>query len=163
MRCFVAAFLESDSAARLSRLAPKIEGFTPVNPDNLHVTLLFLGELTEDQARTTSKQVQTLGAGPLRCELMAITGLPRPSRAAVAVAELHPHRVLASWHAGLIERLGPADRQFRPHVTLARSRRPRGVKVQPVTSRIYIRLRPPALYLSETLPAGARYSEISFS
>jgi 2'-5' RNA ligase len=163
LRCFVGAFLEPDCAARLSRLAPKIEGFTPVVPENLHVTLLFLGELTEEQAHETLKQVQTLGAGPLRCELMAITGLPQPSRAAVLVAELHPHRVLTSWRVGLTERVGPADRPFLPHVTLARSRRPRSVTVQPVASRIYIQLRPPALYLSETLSGGARYSEISFS
>lgn len=163
MRCFVGAFLEPDGAAQLSRLAPQIEGFTPVARKNLHVTLQFLGERTEHQAHQVWKRVQTLSAGPLRCELMALTGLPGPSRATALVAELHPHPILASWHAALTDRIDPVDRRFRPHVTLARSRRPRGVAASPMLPGTFIQLRPPALYLSETLSTGARYSELSFS
>jgi 2'-5' RNA ligase len=163
LRCFVAAFLEPGAGARLSRLVPEIEGFTPVARKNLHVTLLFLGERTEDQAYQAWKCVQALSAEPLRCELMALTGLPRPGRATVQVAELHPHPALTRWHAALTDGVGPADRPFRPHVTVARSRRPRVVATLPLSPTTLIQLRPPALYRSETLATGARYSELTFS
>lgn len=163
MRCFVGAFLEPDAAARLTRLVPDIEGFTPVARNNLHVTLLFLGERTEDQACQAWKCVQALSADPLCCELMALTGLPRASRATVQVAELHPHPTLTRWHVALSDQVGPADRPFRPHVTVARSRRPRVVAALPLSPGFLIQLRPPALYRSETLATGARYSELTFS
>lgn len=163
MRCFVGAFLEPDAAARLSRLAPEVEGFTPLAKQNLHVTLRFLGERTEDQAYQAWKCVQALSPVPLSCELMALTGLPRPGRAGVLVAELCPHPVLARWHVALTDQVDPADRPFRPHVTLARSSRPRVVPPLPLSPGTLIQLRPPALYLSETLATGARYSELLFN
>jgi 2'-5' RNA ligase len=51
-------------------------------------------------------------------------------------------------------------RRFDPHVTLARSRSAVRLPALPVVADLAVALGPPAAYVSETLPAGARYRRL---
>ena len=161
MRCFIGAFLTDESAAAVADLVPACPGFRPVPAQNLHVTLRFLGARPVTEALDAARWLTDLAPGAVDCDVLCLTGLPRPWRARVLALELQSTAVLDALQELLSERFGPPDRPFRPHVTVARSRRPRRVETQPLTSDLRVWLRPPRLYRSETLPGGARYSPVA--
>jgi 2'-5' RNA ligase len=72
--------------------------------------------------------------------------------------ELEPGPQLAAWHAQLCRAwpVAAPERTYRPHVTLARSRRPLAMPEVdcPVST---LALDAPRLYESLTLPTGASY------
>jgi len=163
LRCFIGAFLAADPAARLQGLIPPVPGFRPVPAKNLHVTLRFFGEQSPDEAQDIVDWLATRKAGNLACEMVALTGLPSPPRAHVLALELRPGPALDALQRQIAKRFGPPDRPFRPHVTLARSRRTRAVTPVHLPPGQELRLLPPQLYRSETLPSGARYTPVFLS
>jgi len=124
------------------------------------VTLRFLGPRPTAEALDVARWLAELEAVQMDCEILRLTGLPRPSGARVLALELESTATLDALQVRLSERFGPPDRPFRPHVTVARSRRPRRVRTEPLMPGLHVRLQPPRLYRSDTLPEGARYCPI---
>jgi len=138
IRAFVALDLDSMSARRLARVAEHLRmatcapsaNWTP--PHKLHVTLRYVEKLpagTVPQLANALAAVVDRKRAP-RPGLLRLEAFPSAAEARVVVVELEdPTRALARM-AGRVEqivsRLGiPADRHaFRPHVTLARLKRP---------------------------------------
>jgi 2'-5' RNA ligase len=105
-----------------------------VAPENVHLTLQFLGAVPEERVDGVRAAVLAAGAGspPLHLELRGAGGFPNARRPRVLWAgiagDLSP---LAELVADLGRRLGPLgfepeERPFSPHLTLGRSREPRG-------------------------------------
>lgn len=99
----------------------------------LHVTLRFFGATTDEQLEALRPLVTELGraasasCGPVRAP--AVTGFPTPRRAHVLVTDIVDGGALAALAARAEEvavTLGfaPESRAYRPHLTLARMRRP---------------------------------------
>lgn len=105
-----------------------------VPPDNLHVTLKFLGEVPTDQVAAVRAAVRAavVPCGPVALRPTSAGFFPPRGPARVFVAHLTGDTDrLARLHADVEAALGPLGfpregRPFAPHVTLARARDRRG-------------------------------------
>lgn len=145
----------------------------PVRPGSLHVTLVFLGHREADEAEAIEAAVRGVSAPAVLMKLEDPITLPRRGRASVFALPA-PSPATTDLHHGLVDRLvveglhEPEERDFWPHVTVARvrsegrgSRRPAAVARRPgdlpdpLKEPFYaVRL---TLYRSELQPGGARY------
>lgn len=177
-RTFVALLLPEDWMDYLvgvsHELATGTSGFSWVKPENFHLTVRFLGDLGDSGVRRVCDAVAE-AASPLPAprarlgELGAFPNLERPRVLWVGFAE--GGRELETVGKAVNDALrkagfGPADKPFRPHLTLARIRegargldRIRGAALPP---------RPPAGLLdrivvmkSELHPSGSRYTALT--
>jgi 2'-5' RNA ligase len=162
IRSFVAIPVTGYAADRLTALARAFSEGRPVPPENLHLTLAFLGDqpveaLEElDHAlsaiRLLSFDLSTTGIellGP-RNEALTIGVVP-----SLSLNELHTriHRALRQ------TRIATERRRFRPHVTIARLRTPPGSDPRRSVSEPPTPATLPAtgfaLYRSTLRPSGA--------
>jgi len=104
-----------------------------VAPENLHVTVKFLGELPDESAASLAEDLAALSATrPFDLPLeRAVYAVPSLSRATMLWATLLDPDAQAADFARAVDDIAmrygvtPDSRDFRPHVTLARSKRPR--------------------------------------
>lgn len=125
IRLFTALDLPEAVRQRLALLQSGVPGARWIRPENLHVTLRFLGEVEESVAEDLDAAFARAAApgfelrldgvghfGPVRKPTSLWAGIERSE----ALQFLHDKIDRAAVAAGL----GPDDRKFRPHVTLAR-------------------------------------------
>jgi 2'-5' RNA ligase len=145
----------------------------PTRPESLHVTLIFLGHREAGEAKAITEVVREAVAPSVLMKLEDPVTLPRGRRASVFALPA-PSPATTDLHHGLMVRLveeglqEPEERDFWPHVTVARvrpegrgSRRPAAVTRRPgdlpdpLKEPFYaVRM---TLYRSELQPGGARY------
>jgi RNA 2',3'-cyclic 3'-phosphodiesterase len=144
-----------------------------VRPESLHVTLVFLGHREAAEATAIAELVRGQSAPQTLLKLEDPITLPRRRRAALFALPA-PSPATTDLHHGLVEKLAeeslykPEERDFWPHVTVARvrpegrgSRRPAAVTRRP--GDLPDGLKEPfyavrvTLYRSELQPGGARY------
>ena len=144
-----------------------------VRSESLHVTLVFLGHREADEVEAIAEVVRGIDAPQALLKLEDPITLPRGQRAAVFALPA-PSPATADLRHGVAEELAeeglhkPEERDFWPHVTVARvrsegrgSRRPATVARHPgdlpdgLKEPFYgVRM---TLYRSELQPGGARY------
>ncbi len=173
MRLFVALDLPAGTRAALAAWAEAAApaGLRRVAPENLHLTLAFLGSRSEDDAATAGALLAGLeGGAPGELRTAGALWLPgrRPGVLTVALAAgdglgalredlLYGLRAVIGFEA---ER-----RPFRPHVTVARV--PRGARVDaraaltPPAPELSFRAPALTLYRSHTGAGGARYEALA--
>lgn len=158
-RLFFALWPDADTREGLARAARQsgVDSRRLVPPQNLHVTLAFLGNVDE----ALQKRLVEAAAG-LRGHAFSLTIDRSGWWRRAGIAWLGPHHVpgeLSRLHAdiaGLARGSGLAleDRSFRPHVTVARKLSvPPGFEFEPIRWKI----RDFCLAASHTLPGGAEY------
>src|SRR5258708_1647657 len=134
MRCFVALGLDAGPAPALAGwLEQAHQDFAElaVTPtENLHLTLVFLGNLDEAGVAAAGAAVRESAAGGAEFEGSWTEGgvFPSPSRPRVVWLGVDAGGALLETHRALTEALADAgfpveERIFRPHLTLARVRR----------------------------------------
>jgi 2'-5' RNA ligase len=164
LRCFIATFVSAESAATLARALRLPPGVRPVDPAAWHVTLRFLGSMPRSAMSELLAAVADLHGHALEVTVTGFIGLPRWAAARViagAIAEQAGLRAWAEQVAARVQvRFGPGDHAFRPHVTVARSRRPIRFRSQELPEPVVIRLEPPGLYRSRLGQEGARYEQV---
>lgn len=176
MRLFVALELPAGVKAVLADLQEQLRpagaeiGWT--RPDNIHLTLKFLGEVDPAglPALAAALDGAAAGAEPFELSLAAPGCFPNPRQPRVfwvglggeAPAAVRLQRAVDDACAALGH--PREDRAFRPHLTLGRFRGPRnagalleraGRIAMPSTPFAATEL---ALFESELLPSGARYT-----
>ena len=164
MRCFVAAFVEPESAAEIARQISLPPGLRHLEPSGWHVTLRFIGEIPLTRTDELLGAIRMLGAGTLEVEGIALVGLPRGTAARVVALELARTDQLVEWAALLEQGMGSAGRSqrlLRPHISLARSQPPIRFERQLLDASIAVRLHAPALYRSVLTGSGVRYHRVS--
>jgi RNA 2',3'-cyclic 3'-phosphodiesterase len=129
IRCFIAVKIPPLDALRpvLKELAAMGRAVKTVEPENLHVTLKFLGE-TDRNAVPEIGSVLKAAAGVYQRCVLNLSGLgvfPHERRPNVVWAGLEGSQTLAGLAVDLepeLEPLGffPEERPFVPHLTLAR-------------------------------------------
>ena len=128
MRLFVAIALPDDVRNRLVELRTGIPGARWVPPENMHMTLRFIGEADGAACRDIVDALHRVDARPFELVLSQVGhfGAARKERllwAGVesnsALLDLHERVSAALRSAGL----PPDSRKFTPHVTLARLKR----------------------------------------
>lgn len=135
MRAFIAVEVSEEvcHAVQLlvSELRTTIKGARWISPENLHLTLRFLGDVEEGRLRKMSNELEATAARlpPFRLEFRGFTALPNPRRPRVLCATVtDPPQVIRELH-GKIERIvrqygfPPEERRFKPHLTFARFRK----------------------------------------
>jgi RNA 2',3'-cyclic 3'-phosphodiesterase len=124
MRLFIGLPIPAKLSSALTRHArtiplPKARWTAP---ENLHLTLVFLGEVAELTLPSIKHELQELSHTPFPIRLATLNTFPR---AGVFIAEVDPTSRLLhlqSQIASSMTRCGfpPEDRPYQPHLTLAR-------------------------------------------
>ena len=94
-----------------------------VSPNLMHITLKFLGEVSESQIPKITGVLDLLSASPYQLNVSGISTFGRPPR--VIKAEVHDGGATAALAADVELRLAKLgfpreDKPFTPHITLAR-------------------------------------------
>jgi 2'-5' RNA ligase len=174
IRAFVALDLDTMSVRRVARVADRLRmgsgapsaTWTPAA--KMHVTLRFMGHLPIDAVAPLGQAVAALVAG----KKAPVTGnfhvdaFPSVEDARIVVALLEDPRGDLAKLAGRVDKLatkhaGPAEeRAFRPHVTLARLKRPYDARKwvrHDLAGADPCRVAGMTLYRSELGPNGSTY------
>jgi len=140
MRTFVAIELapeiKNELASLVQRLAPLTRNVRWVRGDGLHLTLKFLGEISEAQAGRVEAVVEPCcrGRSPIGLSVKGTGWFPPGSKSArVLWVGLEAGPDLASLQSGIELALAkegfPREgRDFHPHLTLGRVRSPQGLR-----------------------------------
>jgi RNA 2',3'-cyclic 3'-phosphodiesterase len=176
-RCFVAVDLDDSLRGSLAdvlaswRADPPTDGLRWVEPENLHLTLAFLGEVEPASIPAIAEALRGVAArhGPRSVPTGRLGAFPRPGSARVlwyAVGD--PDGGLAALAASVTAALGlTATEPFRPHITLARARRRpvdlRGWIEEASASSPHGRLEAGAIHLKRSHLGGgpARYESLA--
>ncbi|MFN4293486.1 MAG: RNA 2',3'-cyclic phosphodiesterase [Thermoflexales bacterium] len=182
LRAFLALDFDDDALSALSahlrrlRAMPWANDIRWVSPDNLHLTLRFLGDVTPTQAERYAEAFgaglsQIAGLAKLALSMTSPRFFPTPSRPRV-IACLVEDNAMLSELAELAEacavRIG-LNREVRPfkgHITLGRTRDalPRDAALPRDEAVTAIRPTAITLYQSRLDPRGAIYTALrSFS
>lgn len=124
MRLFVALSLPETARSTLAALQARFPTGRPVPLENLHLTLAFLGDQTDETAEALHDTLQTLRAPALPLTLAGGTVYGGRHGQAIAL-EADGGAALTALHDRVMSRMrgvgvAPERRRFRPHVTLAR-------------------------------------------
>ena len=124
IRLFTAIGLPSDVTTRLTLLQGGVPGARWSPPENLHLTLRFIGEVDEVVANDIDDMLTGLRAAPFELTLSGSGsfGSKDPHSLWIGIAPCPPLMHLAARIESLLQRMGLAAemRKYKPHVTLAR-------------------------------------------
>lgn len=128
IRLFVGIALPDQHRERLSLMAHGLHGARWVAPENLHVTMRFIGEVDEDKAEDLSAALDPVTAEPFELRVQGLGTFGDPAHVLWAGVADTPKGALAELYgriesALVREGLEPEHRKFAPHVTLARFRK----------------------------------------
>jgi len=159
MRLFTAVELPAQPRDHLTRVLDQLrphprlkDAASFTQPQNLHITLKFIGEVPDDRVPLLVASLRTLPipAMPFNIDRFLVLPGQGPARvlAANVTKDLAPITALFHQLEAACQPLGVSreGRDYKPHVTLARFRRP----TNKLTARTLIRLIDPGL-----LPAPA--------
>jgi RNA 2',3'-cyclic 3'-phosphodiesterase len=136
IRVFVALELSEDLRAHLSRLQSQFgaaaDAATWVDPDLLHVTMRFLGEIAQDRLESVEAAARAAvkSTDPFMVDVGRLGAFPHERNPRVLWMGLEGEAGLAALqrlHAALERNLdehgfGREDKSFSPHITVARHR-----------------------------------------
>lgn len=169
-RLFVSIELPDSVTQALAELDPCLRGVRWLAPEQMHLTLSFLGNVPEDVAEKLKTKLAAIEWKAFFLPLTGFGAFPskgRPNVVWIGVSSGHPH--LFQLHkrvqeAALGAGLEPDLRSFHPHVTLARCR-----DVSPEAIRPFLKAHASfdaglihvesfSLNSSELTPAGSVYT-----
>lgn len=136
MRLFVALSLPHDLRDRLSALCNGLPGARWVAPENLHVTLRFIGEVDGHAAEDIDAALSAIRCRRFPLTLAGVGDFGDDKRLRAVWVGVEPSETLERLQAKVeraVRHAGqpPEKRKFKPHVTLARFKsHPPGDKLQ---------------------------------
>lgn len=165
MRLFLGLPIPAELANTLARTARTLNlpNARVLPPENLHVTLSFLGQVGQAKLPAILRELDGLQVEPV---LLRFTSIDLFPRAGILFAEIDPTLRLLSLQRQVVARMArcgfpPDDRPYHPHVTLARLRSPTPLSskqtILPSAAQEQFTADVVNLYQSRTLPTGAHY------
>jgi 2'-5' RNA ligase len=126
MRLFVAIDLPYDVRKHLSQWLPPHSGLKHTQPEQLHLTLLFLGECTQEQASLIKIRLQNIHFESFQITVRNIGAFPDKKNPQVFWAGVEKSKELMVLHTRVKEALlmfkdSGIAHGFKPHITLARA------------------------------------------
>lgn len=181
MRLFLAIHLSDAAIEHLRRVQAHCRSIAPdgnfTRDVNLHLTVRFLGETKQERLDPLKKILRrTISGGPLRLAASRLLSFPPNAPARILGAhvggEMGQQLILLQ---ASIERavrsagFAPDEKQYHPHVTLARPDRPIPLpayrKMEQLTAKSWpgptFDVRHIHLMESEPSPAGSKYRQIA--
>jgi 2'-5' RNA ligase len=124
-RLFVAAEIPDEAKEKLSRISEGLPGAAWVPPEQMHLTLRFIGEVEESVYRDVQAALSGIASPSFYLTLKGVGHFPKrgdPETLWVGVAGNEDLVRLRNRIEGALVRRGlpPETRKFHPHVTLAR-------------------------------------------
>lgn len=142
IRAFIAVEVPtSPSLKRLQRAIQSVDDKVRLtSSDGMHLTLKFLGDITYEEVPGITRVLEKVASrhAPISCELTGVGAFPDEYRARVAWAGLDPVKPIQALAYDLEDelqglRFARENKEFKPHVTLARfPRPPRGPELSEV-------------------------------
>ena len=180
MRAFLAIPFSPDEHEKLESLQkslatmPALDDFRWARPENIHITLRFLGDIEDAQAEAGAEALRRAGEGASAFDIPidrfgVFPHLKRPGVLWAGPSELpEPLAELESRLSRCLDEAGfpPGEGRFRPHLTVARRRSrdrpPAGLEGELeiaeqrwLTPPLVCRAREAVLFRSELNPSGA--------
>jgi RNA 2',3'-cyclic 3'-phosphodiesterase len=165
MRLFLGLPIPFELAQALTRLTRAIElpKGRRTAPENLHLTLVFLGEVAAPTLPPIEHELSELNFASFQLKLTSLNTFPRGG---VLVAEVEPTRPLLHLQAKVVAGMtrcgfAPEDRPYQPHITLARFHGPlrlnKNQHTLPPSLQRTFTADTVNLYRSNLTPTGAHY------
>ena len=174
MRTFVAVFPPQEVREALFRAArdlPSGNAFRLVGQERIHLTLKFLGDVTEDELDRSRQALEHLSGRhePFEVSTSGFGAFPSDRRARVLWAGIEAGAgLLRSVAKDVEELLGPAgfgreDRPYIPHLTLGRSRARQAKLAHPDTPPPELRFTVSGVDLVQSAPGkhGVTYQVLA--
>jgi 2'-5' RNA ligase len=126
LKLFVAIDLPVAVIPKLVALQPlPVRGLRLVAPDQMHLTLLFLGEVHPDRFDGITNRLAKVDVGPFSFDIHSVGQFPSVGGATTLWAGVPEKAELLALHATVHEALLPEGfqpevRRYNPHITLAR-------------------------------------------
>ena len=125
MRLFVGIPLPDDIRDRLGGLSGGLPGARLVRPENLHISLRFIGEVAGGDEIDIDRALQAVGGEAFKLTLAGVGCFDRRGRVHAVWAGIEKPEALTRLQgmvAAALVRSGiePEHRNYKPHVTLAR-------------------------------------------
>ena len=125
IRLFVGIGLPEDIRAQLSGLCGGVPGARWVPPENLHLTLRFIGEVNEGMAEDIHHTLQGIRTRRFDISIAGVGHFETGNEVRVLWARVEKNPELSALQARIESalvrmRLEPEERRFTPHITLAR-------------------------------------------
>lgn len=175
MRAFLSLDLPEEVRDPLARMIGGLRAGHPVPRENLHITLVFLGDQPEERLEELHAALEPLRLPAPDLRFGGLDGFG-PGKARMLAALVEPVPALVTLQAEVERRarkvgMSPERRAFRPHVTLVRFRRSSGpgeeaalhafLAQPPVVSVPAARAHSFSLQASTLSPDGARYDTLA--
>lgn len=125
MRVFVGVMLDAALWEGVAALQAQLGCGRAVNDENLHLTLVFLGDLERPALEAVHEALAALHVAPFTLDLAGLDTCGGGERVETLVLNVRPNPALEALQAKVaqaVRRAGVAleRRRFRPHVTIAR-------------------------------------------
>ncbi len=138
LRAFIALPLEEAARAAIAGIIKTLNGagreqagrgrIAWVRPENIHLTLKFLGSIDEAGVRRAKEALDAIGdSAPFSLDLRGIGAFPSPARPRVIWIGIGRHeqvQALVDKLEARLHDLHSEDRPFSPHITIGRVRDP---------------------------------------
>ncbi len=177
MRLFVALAIPTDARENLALLIRELRGVDPnpkwINPDNLHVTLQFIGAVAPERLMGIGDALAAVHAQQqVSAEFCDVGFFPNARRPSVAWVGILPPQMLSSLAAEVNRVLAPLgipreEKPFVPHLTIARFKETRlapalRAEIEKQKSRTFGTLATGEFHLIESKrkSAGAEYTTL---
>ena len=130
MRLFVALEIDVAIRERIARFTGGVRNFAPdarwVKQDSLHVTLKFIGEQPEEKVESIKSGLNTVAASTSEIQFRGYGFFPTPKSARVFWVGMECGPELGALAAAIDGKMSALDipredREFSPHLTLART------------------------------------------
>ncbi|SOC07636.1 RNA 2',3'-cyclic phosphodiesterase [Rhodobacter maris] len=125
MRVFVGVMLAEALWEGVAELQAQLGCGRPVDEENLHLTLAFLGDLERPALEAVHEALEVLRFVPFEIALAGLDTYGAPDRVETLVLNARPNPALEALQAKVAQAVRRAGvvlerRRFRPHVTIAR-------------------------------------------
>jgi 2'-5' RNA ligase len=124
-RLFIAVDLPDETRNSLEKMSFGIPGAKWIDPQQVHLTVRFIGEVDGSTFLDIKKSLEDISMGPFSIELKGVGHFPPRGKPRVLWVGIEHNQALQSLkkkvdHALARISIEPEGRKFSPHITLAR-------------------------------------------
>jgi len=169
MRLFVSIDLPEHDLKTIHSWMPKLDGWKKVSTNQMHLTLVFLGECTEQQKIQIHEQLANIIFTPFQIKVGGLGAFPNKSNPRIIWAAVQQNDQLMNLQSKISDQLNDVvdlsnnHQSFIPHITIARKKSGKGIRqveqmvVQKDTSSITARIESFQLKQSILKPSGSQH------